>query len=190
MPAPDDRTQPTGPDMTSPDMTSTEAAGTRTLPRPRTPEGRAGLAALLREPARALIALDFDGTLSPIVADPAAAHAHPAAAAALSRLAAAVGTLAVITGRPAAVAVELGGLAGVPGLIVLGHYGWERWQDGALASPGARPGSRPPATNCLPSWPVPAPPRVPGPRTRGSRWPCTPVAPRTPRARSRCCAAR
>jgi trehalose 6-phosphate phosphatase len=110
------------------------------LPRPRTQEGRAGLAALLDQPARALIALDFDGTLSPIVADPAAARAHPGAAPALRRLAAVTGTLAVITGRPAAVAVELGGLAGVPGLIVLGHYGWERWQDGTLASPPAPPG--------------------------------------------------
>ncbi|HZC42129.1 MAG TPA: trehalose-phosphatase, partial [Streptosporangiaceae bacterium] len=34
----------------------------------------------------------------------------------------------------------LGGLAGVPGLIVLGHYGWERWQDGALVSPPSPPG--------------------------------------------------
>jgi trehalose 6-phosphate phosphatase len=110
------------------------------LPRPRTPEGRAGLAALLREPARALIALDFDGTLSPIVADPGAARAHPGAAAALRRLGAVTGTLAVITGRPAAVAVELGGFADVPGLIVLGHYGWERWQDGNLSSPSSPPG--------------------------------------------------
>jgi trehalose 6-phosphate phosphatase len=110
------------------------------LPRPRTPEGRAGLAALLREPARALIALDFDGTLSPIVADPAAARAHPGAAAALRRLGAVTGTLAVITGRPAAVAVELGGFADVPGLIVLGHYGWERWHDGQLSSPPSPPG--------------------------------------------------
>jgi trehalose 6-phosphate phosphatase len=109
------------------------------LPRPRTPEGRAGLAALLREPARALIALDFDGTLSPIVADPGAARAHPGAAPALRRLGPVIGTLAVITGRPAAVAVELGGFADIPGLIVLGHYGWERWQDGTLSSPPSSP---------------------------------------------------
>jgi trehalose 6-phosphate phosphatase len=113
---------------------------TAPLPRPRILEGREGLAALLREPARALIALDFDGTLSPIVADPAAARAHPGAAAALRRLGADIGTLAVITGRPAAVAVELGGFADVPGLIVLGHYGWERWHDGSLSSPPSPPG--------------------------------------------------
>ena len=34
---------------------------------PHTPEGRDGLAALLADPGRALIALDFDGTLSPVV---------------------------------------------------------------------------------------------------------------------------
>jgi trehalose 6-phosphate phosphatase len=97
-------------------------------------------AALLRDPARALIALDFDGTLSPIVADPDTARAHPGAAPALRRLARVVGTLAIITGRPAAAAVKLGGFSGVPGLIVLGHYGWERWQEGRLTSPPSPPG--------------------------------------------------
>jgi trehalose 6-phosphate phosphatase len=105
------------------------------LPEPRTSEGRAGLAAILRDPGRALIALDFDGTLSPIVSEPSAARAHPAAVPALTDLSGLVGTLAIITGRPAARAVELGGLSGVPGLVVLGHYGWERWQDGRLDSP-------------------------------------------------------
>lgn len=105
-----------------------------------TAAGRAGLAALLSNPAGALIALDFDGTLSPIVADPAAARAHPGAVPALRRLAPVVGTLAVITGRPAALAADLGGFGDVPGLIVLGHYGWERWADGTLTSPPAPPG--------------------------------------------------
>jgi trehalose 6-phosphate phosphatase len=110
------------------------------LPEPRTSEGRAGLAAILRDPARALIGLDFDGTLSPIVSEPSAARAHPAAVPTLSDLSDLVGTLAVITGRPAGRAVELGGLGQVPGLIVLGHYGWERWQDGTLDSPPPPPG--------------------------------------------------
>jgi trehalose 6-phosphate phosphatase len=110
------------------------------LPVPRTSEGRAGLAALLGEPGTSLIALDFDGTLSPIVADPAAATAHPDAVPALLDLSGRIGTLAVITGRPAAQAVQLGGLGQVPGLIVLGHYGWERWQDGRLESPPPPPG--------------------------------------------------
>ena len=110
------------------------------LPAPRTEAGRAGLAALLRAPARALIALDFDGTLSPIVDDPAAARAHAGAVDALSRLAPLAGTVAVITGRAAPAAVELGGLDRVPGLIVLGQYGRQRWESGTLTSPPVPPG--------------------------------------------------
>ena len=82
------------------------------LPTPRTAEGREGLAAILRDPGRALIALDFDGTLSPIVADPAAARAHPQTVPVLRRLAGRAGTLAIITGRPAGDVVELGGFTG------------------------------------------------------------------------------
>jgi trehalose 6-phosphate phosphatase len=110
------------------------------MPVARTAEGEAGLAAIGREPARALIATDFDGTLAPIVADPREARADPGAVGALRGLAGVVGTLAVITGRPAAEAVELGGFESVPGLIVLGHYGLERWQDGALTGPEDLPG--------------------------------------------------
>jgi trehalose 6-phosphate phosphatase len=84
--------------------------------------------------------MDFDGTLSPIVADPREARAHPGAVAGLRGLAGLVGTLAVITGRPAGEAVELGGFGRIPGLIVLGHYGWERWEDGTLAAPPPPPG--------------------------------------------------
>ena len=104
-----------------------------------TPEGQAGLDALVADPARSLIGTDFDGTLAPIVADPRAARALPGAVPALRRLAGAVGTVAVITGRPAAEAVAYGGLDAVPGLIVLGHYGWQRWQDGELTGPPSPP---------------------------------------------------
>jgi len=110
------------------------------LPSPRTEDGRAGLAALLRTPSRALIALDFDGTLSPIVDDPAAARAHPDAVLSLRRLARVAGTVAVITGRAAPAAVDLGGLGQVPGLIVLGQYGRQRFQAGTLTSPPVPPG--------------------------------------------------
>ena len=50
-----------------------------------------------------------------------------------------VGTLAIITGRPAPAAVELGGFAGIPGLIVIGHHGFERWEGGQLTSPPPPP---------------------------------------------------
>jgi trehalose 6-phosphate phosphatase len=104
-----------------------------TLPRPRTAAGRDGLDALLADPRHALVAADFDGTLSPIVTRPADARAHPGAVPALTALAGMVGTVAIITGRPAADAVRLGDLAAIPGLVVLGHYGGQRWQDGRLA---------------------------------------------------------
>jgi trehalose 6-phosphate phosphatase len=105
-----------------------------------TPAGREGLAAIAAGPGRALIASDYDGTLAPIVDDPAAAVPAPGAVAALAALAGRVGTVAVITGRAAADAVALGGLAAVPGLIVLGHYGAQRWQAGELTAPAAPPG--------------------------------------------------
>ena len=108
-------------------------------PRAATPDGQAGLDALLSRPRQALIGTDFDGTLAPIVADPRAARALPGAVPVLTKLVKMVGTVAVITGRPAADAVAYGGLDAVPGLIVLGHYGWQRWQDGEVTGPGAPP---------------------------------------------------
>jgi trehalose 6-phosphate phosphatase len=104
------------------------------------PAGQAGLAAIAADPADALIASDFDGTLAAIVPDPTAARGYPGAASALEALARTVGTVAIITGRPAADAVELGGLAGVDGLIVLGHYGAERWHDGRVTAAPAPDG--------------------------------------------------
>lgn len=105
-----------------------------TEPLPATAAGRAGLRAIAADPGRALIASDFDGTLSAIVPEPADARGYPGAAAALAALAKRAGTVAIITGRPAADAVRLGGLEGVDGLIVLGHYGAERWQNGTVTA--------------------------------------------------------
>lgn len=115
------------------------------LPTPTTKAGREGLDALLARPGKALIGLDFDGTLAPIVADPELARAHPRALPALAALAPKVAAVAVITGRPAEVAVRNGGFADVPGLehlVVLGHYGAERWdaRSGELTAPEPHPG--------------------------------------------------
>jgi trehalose 6-phosphate phosphatase len=74
---------------------------------------------------------------------PSEAHPHPGVLPALRRLAASVGTLAIITGRPARVALELSGFGGIPGLIVIGHHGWERWEAGVLTSPPPPPGVGP-----------------------------------------------
>ncbi|EST27907.1 trehalose-phosphatase [Streptomyces roseochromogenus] len=115
------------------------------LPTPQTQPGRDGLAALLAKPTAAIVGLDFDGTLAPIVADPEQARAHPEAVPALAALAPKVASVAVITGRPAGVAVRYGGFAGVPGLehlTVLGHYGAERWDaaTGTITAPAPHPG--------------------------------------------------
>lgn len=105
-----------------------------------TPAGAEGIDAIRRAPGRAVLAFDFDGTLAPIVADPAEARAEPRAAGTLARLADRAGAVAIITGRPAAVAVEYGGFAGIDGLVVLGQYGMERWESGELTTPEPLPG--------------------------------------------------
>lgn len=105
------------------------------VPEPATELGRAGLAALLTHPGSALIGLDFDGTLAPIVEDPDQARAHPQVPDVLARLAGCGVRIAVVTGRPAATAVDYGGLGDVPGLVVLGHYGLERWEGGRVQTP-------------------------------------------------------
>jgi trehalose 6-phosphate phosphatase len=114
--------------------------GQMTFPATHTPEGAEGLAAILKQPSGAVLAFDFDGTLSPIVADPTQARAHPGAVPALARLALVVAAIVIVTGRPAATAVEYGGLDGVPGLVVLGQYGLERWQNGTFTIPEPHPG--------------------------------------------------
>ncbi|MFE6846900.1 trehalose-phosphatase [Streptomyces sp. NPDC057686] len=115
------------------------------LPMPVTAAGREGLEALLRAPRRSVVALDFDGTLAEIVPDPDQARAHPGAVEALAALAPKVASVAVITGRPAGVAVRYGGFAGAAGLehlVVLGHYGAERWDavSGIVHAPAEHPG--------------------------------------------------
>lgn len=88
------------------------------------------LDAVLAAPDRTVLALDFDGTLSPIVPDPDRAYAHPASIAALRRIAPHLLQVAVVTGRPVAKAIELGGLAagaGLEHLVVMGQYGIEVW---------------------------------------------------------------
>ena len=84
-----------------------------------------------------LVGLDFDGTLSPIVEDPAQAVIHPEAPRVLTELATRVRAVAVVTGRPARQVVELGGLEKVADgltdgarLVVMGQYGNERWDSG------------------------------------------------------------
>lgn len=87
-------------------------------------------AAVTGAPGDVLLAVDFDGTLAPIVDDPTTAVALPGAVDALARIGGSIGHVAIITGRPPLQAVALGGLRGKPGLerlTILGHYGDQRW---------------------------------------------------------------
>ena len=115
------------------------------LPVPSTAAGRAGLDAILAAPRDAVVALDFDGTLAPIVDDPEQARAHPDILPALSRLAPRLCATAIVTGRPAETAVDYGGFRRVPSLerlTVLGAYGAERWDAAtdSFHSPAPPPG--------------------------------------------------
>lgn len=100
-----------------------------------TPEAASRYAALVRSAERAVVCLDFDGVLSPIVEDPASARIHPDGPDVLVAVAARVRAVAVVTGRPAHQAIELGHLDEVGDrvvaaggeLLVLGQYGHERW---------------------------------------------------------------
>ncbi len=88
---------------------------------------------------------DFDGTLAPIVEDPATARPLPGTAAVLARLARRFGVVAVVSGRPAAfLAAHLamaGTRTGAAGRVQLvGLYGLESaGPDGVAVEPTAAP---------------------------------------------------
>ncbi|MEO6501330.1 MAG: trehalose-phosphatase [Jatrophihabitantaceae bacterium] len=90
------------------------------------------LAAIAARLPGALIALDFDGTLAPIVRDPSSSRPVPGVIDTLTRLAGAGAQIAIVTGRDAATVLELGGLAAIPDVVVSGLHGAETWQHGAL----------------------------------------------------------
>ncbi len=98
-------------------------------------EGERKYAAVVRAAAETVVGLDFDGTLAPIVEDPANATIHPDADRVLIDLAEQVLAVAVVTGRPARQALDLGGLEAVGNAIgdagkelyLFGQYGNERW---------------------------------------------------------------
>ena len=110
-------------------------------------EGEQKYAALVRAAADAVVGLDFDGTLSPIVDDPETAHIHPEARDVLVELAGQVAAIAVITGRPARQALTLGGLEEVGNAIaaagkelyLFAQYGNERWSSASRRVISPRP---------------------------------------------------
>lgn len=83
-----------------------------------------------------LVAVDFDGTLAPLVPDPDTSRPIEGAIDALREIAATGADIAVVTGRDARTVVRLGGFDGVPGIVVAGLYGIETWHEGELDTPG------------------------------------------------------
>ena len=76
---------------------------------------------------------DFDGTLSPIVTDPALSELVEGAHGALATLAERLAVVAIVTGRASADARRM---AGVPGVLIAGNHGTEWLQPGADEATG------------------------------------------------------
>lgn len=75
---------------------------------------------------------DFDGTLSGIQVDPATVQPVPGAVEALTRLAALVSAVGIVSARP--VDFLRSRFGDVPGVVLHGLYGLERWQSGTTTS--------------------------------------------------------
>ena len=80
-------------------------------------------------PEQSVVIVDFDGTLAPIVDDPAAARPLPGAADALARLAGRLRRVAIVSGRPVAF---LRMAVPVEGVTLVGQYGVERVEGGKV----------------------------------------------------------
>lgn len=84
---------------------------------------------LVDDPRHAVVLVDFDGSLAPIVADPATSRPLPAARDALAGLVPLVDRVAVVSGRPVAFLVDA---LGIDGIVYAGLYGLERMADGEV----------------------------------------------------------
>ena len=89
----------------------------------------AALEVIAAKPGRSGVYTDFDGTLAPIVDDPAAARALDGAADALAALAARYARVGVISGRPVRFLLDNVAASGVD---LWGEYGLERVVDGDI----------------------------------------------------------
>jgi trehalose 6-phosphate phosphatase len=82
---------------------------------------------LAAHPESAALLLDFDGSLAPIVVDPAAAALPPETLALLGRLTEGLQLVAIISGRPVDFLVDA---VALPGVALVGQYGLEQRIDG------------------------------------------------------------
>src|SRR5450631_3192573 len=93
------------------------------------------LRAVRGELPSALVALDFDGTLAPISPHPDDARPLADAHQILRDVRATGAALAVVTGRSVASLLRVSGFDDVPGIVIYGLHGVERWEDGQLRAP-------------------------------------------------------
>lgn len=88
------------------------------------------MAPLLRDPARSVVLVDFDGSLAPIVDEPDRARPLPDAAPVLRRLARRLARVAVVSGRPARFLAQV--LPVGDEVVLAGLYGMERVEAGRV----------------------------------------------------------
>jgi trehalose 6-phosphate phosphatase len=93
------------------------------------------LAALRAALPCGLVALDFDGTLAPISPLPRDARPLGGVDQLLRDVRASGATLAVITGRTVASLLRVSHFEAIPGVVIYGTHGAERWHAGHLRAP-------------------------------------------------------
>ena len=82
-----------------------------------------------------LVALDFDGTLAPISPRPGDARPLGGVDQVLRDVRATGATLAIVTGRTVAALLRVSGFGAIPGIVIYGTHGAQRWQAGRLRAP-------------------------------------------------------
>lgn len=88
-------------------------------------------APFLEAPRAAALLVDYDGSLAPIVDRPEDARPLPEAVGLLDRLTGGLGLVAVVSGRT----VEfLRNVLPTDGIVLVGHYGLERWDHGRIVT--------------------------------------------------------
>lgn len=90
----------------------------------------------------ALVALDFDGTLAPLSPHPDDARPLPGVGRLLRDVRATGAALAIVSGRSVPSLLKVSGFGAVPGIVLYGMHGVERWQDGRLRAPAIPDGIR------------------------------------------------